>query len=60
MLTLSFIRNDDNHTKYFHQRKTSADKSRNIVKGRKISQAEHDGKKINFFFFFCIININLF
>jgi hypothetical protein len=34
----------------FHQRKTSADKSRNIVKGRKISQAEHDGKTINIIF----------
>jgi hypothetical protein len=42
---------------FYLQRKTSADKSRNIVKGRRISQVERDGKKASLLF--CIF-INLF
>jgi hypothetical protein len=38
------------NTFFFLQRKTSADKSRNIVKGRRISQVESDGKKASLLF----------
>jgi len=48
------------NTFFFLQRKTSADKSRNIVKGRRISQVERDGKTTSLLFCIYIFILGLY